>query len=161
MFKSDLSDSQFEKLAALQQYLPIDDQPIRQAKHLLVEGFTVEFVAEYTGVKLEKVQQLYDESWNPRCRVPLSVYNEKAKDKNVFDDRRRKSLLMWNCGMTIEEIAKELKVTCFHIWGLLGEILPREELDKRLPKPGSRAYHEFTSLYRHHKSKGWKVFQIK
>ncbi|ELT8890942.1 hypothetical protein SAR06_004940 [Escherichia coli] len=150
MFKSNLSDSQFEKLAALQQYLPSDDQPTRQAKHLLVEGFTPEFVSEYTGVKLEKVYRLYNESWNPRCRVPLSVNNKKAKNRNIFEDRRRKALLMWNCSMDIEEIAKELKVSCFHIWSLLGEILPREELDQRLPKPGSRAYHEFTFLYRQH-----------
>ncbi|EJR4319849.1 hypothetical protein N0029_004961 [Escherichia coli] len=161
MFKSDLSDSQFEKLVALQKYLPSDDQPTRQAKHLLVEGFTPEFVAEYTGVKLEKVQKLYEESWNPRCRVPLSVYNEIDRDRNVFEDRRRKSLLMWNCGMNIEEIAKELKVTCFHVWGLLSEILPRKELNQRLPKPGSRAYREFIFIYRRHSNKVRKAMAQK
>ncbi|WP_213079772.1 hypothetical protein, partial [Escherichia coli] len=94
-------------------------------------------------------------------RVPLSVYNEIDRDRNVFEDRRRKSLLMWNCGMNIEEIAKELKVTCFHIWGLLSEILPRKELNQRLPKPGSRAYREFIFIYRRHSNKVRKAMAQK
>lgn len=54
MFKSDLSDSQFEKLVALQKYLPSDDQPTRQAKHLLVEGFTLNSWLNIQALNLRK-----------------------------------------------------------------------------------------------------------
>ena len=61
--------AQFEELMAV---LPVDDYPVRAAKTLLVNGFKPDFVAEYTGVKLEKVIDLYENSWNPRCRKPTS-----------------------------------------------------------------------------------------
>ncbi|EOY1228343.1 hypothetical protein ACP2AM_005088 [Escherichia coli] len=81
-----LTNEQFEKLMMLQQYLPHDDKPVANAKHLLVEGFDPEFVAEYTGVKLEKVKQLYEESWNPRCRIPLT---KKSVKWTGINDRKK------------------------------------------------------------------------
>ncbi|EGP0992749.1 hypothetical protein IWC83_004868 [Escherichia coli] len=142
-----LTNEQFEKLMMLQQYLPHDDKPVANAKHLLVEGFDPEFVAEYTGLKLEKVKQLYEESWNPRCRIPLT----KKKCQVDWDKRQKEMYRRWKLGFTLQQIAKDMQVSVFHVWQLLKPIVPQNELDTRLPDRGTRDYNGFIFLYRRHK----------
>lgn len=134
--------AQFEELMAV---LPVDDYPVRAAKTLLVNGFKPDFVAEYTGVKLEKVIDLYENSWNPRCRKP-----NKKPMKEVPAWRKTEMLMMFNRGDTLEEIAHSFAVSVFCVWITLRKLGVEEyRLNCRLPEEGSRARQNFDYMYQH------------
>lgn len=134
--------AQFEELMAV---LPVDDYPVRAAKTLLVNGFKPDFVAEYTGVKLEKVIDLYENSWNPRCRKP-----NKKPLKEVPAWRKKEMLMMFNRGDTLQAIAKSFSVSVFCVWITLRKLgVEQYRLDARLPEKGTRARQNFEYMYRH------------
>ena len=134
--------AQFEELMAV---LPVDDYPVRAAKTLLVNGFKPEFVAEYTGVKLEKVIDLYENSWNPRCRKP-----NKRPMKEVPAWRKKEMLMMFNRGDTLQAIAKSFSVSVFCVWITLRKLgVEQYRLDCRLPEKGTRARQNFEYMFRH------------
>lgn len=64
-----LSADQQEKLSNLLNYISQDDPQTKQAKHLLVAGLTPEKVALLLKLPVEKVQKLYLNGWNARCRT--------------------------------------------------------------------------------------------
>ena len=144
-----LPAKQREKFEELMTVLPVDDYPVRAAKTLLVNGFSPEFVAEYTGVKLEKVIDLYENSWNPRCRKPNKA---PGAFKEVPLQRKKEMLMMFNSGDTLQEIAKYYSVSIFCVWITLLKLgVEQYRLNCRLPEEGTRARQNFEYMYRHAK----------
>lgn len=142
---SALTENQRAQLTELMAVLPVDDYPVRAAKTLLVNGFKPDFVAEYTGVKLEKVIDLYENSWNPRCRKP-----NKKPLKEVPAWRKKEMLMMFNRGDTLQAIAKSFAVSVFCVWITLRKLgVEQARLDCRLPEPGTRARQNFEYMYQH------------
>ncbi|MCT6149945.1 hypothetical protein MTQ71_24790 [Escherichia coli] len=140
-----LPENKRAQLTELMAVLPVDDYPVRAAKTLLVNGFKPEFVAEYTGVKLEKVIDLYENSWNPRCRKP-----NKKPMKEVPLQRKKEMLMMFNRGDTLQAIAKSFAVSVFCVWITLVKLgVEQCRLNCRLPEEGTRARQNFEYMYRH------------
>ena len=140
-----LPEKQRAQLTELMAVLPVDDYPVRAAKTLLVNGFEPEFVAEYTGVKLSKVIDLYENSWNPRCRKP-----NKKPPKEVPLQRKKDMLMMFNRGDTLQDIAKSFAVSVFCVWITLRKLgIEQKRLDARLPEEGTRARRNFEYMYSH------------
>lgn len=140
-----LPAKQRAQLTELMTVLSMDDKSIRDAKTLLVNGFKPEFVAQFTGVKLEKVLDLYENSWNPRCRKP-----NKKPMKEVPAWRKKEMLMMFNRGDTLQDIAKSFAVSVFCVWITLRKLgIEQYRLDARLPEEGTGARQNFEYMYRH------------
>lgn len=102
-----------------------DTSLIETAKKMLVHGYTPGKTALLLRLPYDMVKNLYDNSWNPRCRkvTHTSQYATKRMARMYFDS-----------GAMLEKICSDLQMPLFTVVTLLKrEGITEKEMASRMP----------------------------
>ncbi|HIG8798887.1 TPA: hypothetical protein ACYEOW_002940 [Raoultella terrigena] len=101
--KKDLPDPKLPDLTRLYKRRCRDGDIMQKCKHLLIAGYPPGRVALLLRLPLEKVKELYNNSYNPRCRRFTNPNNGRLV------------MTMWNEGATLAEICTALGLPLFTV----------------------------------------------
>lgn len=104
--KKDLPDPKLPDLTRLFKNRSRSEDIIRKCKHMLIAGYSPQRVSLLLRLPLERVQELYDNSYNPRCR--------RFAKANSYQNSRL-AFTSFNEGATLAEICTALGLPLFTV----------------------------------------------
>lgn len=104
--KIDLPDPELPDLTRLYKRRCRDGDVMQKCKHLLIAGYSPGRVALLLRLPLERVQELYDNSYNPRCRRFVKT--------NEYTNARL-ALTSFNEGATLADICTALGLSLYWV----------------------------------------------
>lgn len=131
-----------------------DDSLIKKACTLLVHGHTVGLVSLLLRLPVEKVQQLHDEGWNPRCR--------RVAPPNAWTCQKLTIQCFGTCGAPLAEICRITDRPLFSVIKMLtAEGVSLSMLSQYLPEENNQLMVEYRkTLARHEASPKRRAIQI-
>lgn len=128
------------------------DDIIQKAKHLLIAGYSPGRVACLLRLPLDRVMELYDNSYNPRCRR-FAKQNEHTN--------ARLALTSFNEGETLADIAAGLGLSLYWVvMSLLQNGVAESAINSRLPPADDPLYVEYRKVCERKASSRFKPIQI-
>ncbi|HBV7915641.1 hypothetical protein [Klebsiella variicola] len=128
------------------------DDIIQKAKHLLIAGYTPGRVACLLRLPLDRVQELYDNSYNPRCRR-FAKQNEHTN--------ARLALTSFNEGETLADIAAGLGLSLYWVvMSLRQNGVAESAINSRLPPADDPLYVEYRKVCERKAASRFKPIQI-
>ncbi|MEE8731627.1 MAG: hypothetical protein SOI28_21225 [Rahnella inusitata] len=125
---------------------------MQKCKHLLIAGMLPGRVALICRLPLEKVQELYNNSYNPRCR--------RFAKTNEYTNARL-ALTSFNEGATLADICTALGLSLFWVvMSLRQNGVAESAINARLPSPGDPLLTEYTRVCRRKSASKFKTIQI-
>ncbi|HDS9661343.1 hypothetical protein [Klebsiella pneumoniae] len=126
------------------------DDIIQKAKHLLIAGYSPGRVACLLRLPLDRVMELYENSYNPKCRR-FAKQNEHTNT--------RLALTSFNEGAPLADIAAALGLSLYWVvMSLRQNGVAESAINSRLPPADDPLYVEYRcardglTLYRNHKN---------
>lgn len=128
------------------------DDIIQKAKHLLIAGYSPGRVACLLRLPLERVQELYENSYNPRCRR-FAKQNEHTN--------ARLALTSFNEGATLADIAAGLGLSLYWVvMSLRQNGVAESAINARMPPADDPLYVEYRKVCERKASSRFKPIQI-
>ncbi len=130
-----------------------DSDIIKKCKRLLIAGMPPGKVALVCRLPLEKVLELYDNSYNPRCR--------RFANRNSFQDAKL-ALTMFQQGEPLVDICAALGG--LHLYTVVMSLrqngVAESAIEQRLPPPGDPLLIEYQRVCKRKSTSRYKAIQI-
>lgn len=130
-----------------------DSDVIKKCKHMLIAGYSPARVALLLRLPLEKVQELYDNSYNPRCR--------RFANRNSFQDAKL-ALTMFHQGESLADICDVLGG--LHLYSVVMSLrqngVAESAIEQRLPPEGDPLLIEYQRVCKRKFTSRYRAIQI-
>lgn len=147
-----LPDPELPDLTRLFKCRSHDVDVLQKCKHMLIAGIPPGKVALLLRLPLERVQELYNSSYNPRCR--------RFAKTNSYTNARL-ALTSFNEGATLADICTALGLSLFWVvMSLRQNGVAESAINARLPSPGDPLLTEYTRVCRRKSASKFKTIQI-
>ncbi|HDT0788400.1 TPA: hypothetical protein QIC19_005028 [Klebsiella aerogenes] len=130
-----------------------DTDVIKKCKTMLIAGYSPARVALLLRLPLEKVQELYDNSYNPRCR--------RFANRNSFQDAKL-ALTMFHQGESLADICDVLGG--LHLYSVVMSLrqngVAESAIEQRLPPEGDPLLIEYQRVCKRKSTSRYRAIQI-